>query len=236
MTHPAHFYVAIEVMEEQEMLIFRGFLRHDQLVSPDVRSQMILEEESCQVPLSCFQSDLSLLLSSMKHLDPAVILPESVQNMQVQEPSSQELIPNFTQLRNWFQDIMDESWQTLDILLGIAPNLDHATRLSETKRAKRIDLGIQLCQTSVALILTIRRAENNKIWVRIQLFPIRGAAILPPEISLSMLSESSEILRSVQARSSDQLIQLPTFTGERGDRFKIQVRLNEDSYTEAFML
>ncbi len=62
LNHPelaAHFYVVLEVIEEQEQAIIRGFLRYDQL-----RQKMWQLRDDCyQVPLNAFDAEPNHLLS-----------------------------------------------------------------------------------------------------------------------------------------------------------------------------
>ncbi|MBE9008730.1 DUF1822 family protein [Pseudanabaenaceae cyanobacterium LEGE 13415] len=65
----AHFYVAIEVSEEQEELIIRGVLRPDQFPSDEwMRS---VNEECYQFPLAWFDAELHhwLVYCRVSHLD-----------------------------------------------------------------------------------------------------------------------------------------------------------------------
>lgn len=78
----AHFYVVLEVAEEQEQVILRGFLRHDQLVS--YRRAVNLQAErdwSYRLPLSLFNPEPNRLLHYARLLEPTVIpLPVTATN------------------------------------------------------------------------------------------------------------------------------------------------------------
>lgn len=72
--YTAHFYVVLEVQEEQEQATIRGFLRHDQLV--DLRQSVNLQAEqdwTYELPRSWFDSDLDHLLLYLRCLEPAAI-------------------------------------------------------------------------------------------------------------------------------------------------------------------
>ncbi len=235
----AHFYVVLEVFEEQAMVFVRGFMRHDQLLSESIRTQIQTSTDGFyQLPLSCFEPEPSLLLSSLKHLDPAAILPESApETVTVELQDAVSAVPGLTNLGGWLQEAWDDSWQAIEALLSPSANYAYATRnLSEAKRGKRLELGLQLGQQSVALILTITKTSDTGIGVLVQLIPTEGEQCLPAQLKLAMLSETGEVLQSVQSRTFDNLIQLRPFSGERGDLFCIEVNLNDVTHTEEFEL
>ena len=230
----AHFYVLLQILEEQATVIMRGFVRHDQLKSDAIQTQMQSSDDGYyQVPLVCFESEASFLLASINHLDPAVILPASIKTEQPQEAS---IVSSLTNLRNSLYDAWDEGWQTLESLFGPAYNVAYSPRSLSTKRGKRLDFGLQFGEQSVVLLLTVNNADNDEIGVQIQLLPAPGVERLPANITLSMLTETGDILQSIQARERDNLIQLQDFTGEKGDRFSISVGLENQSHTEDFEL
>ena len=68
-----HFYVVLEVLEEQEKVIFRGCLRYDQLV--DYRNHVNLQPQDnfYQLPLSLFDTEPNHLLFYCRFLEPTSI-------------------------------------------------------------------------------------------------------------------------------------------------------------------
>lgn len=73
----AHFYVILEVQEEQEQVLIRGILRYDQL--SDYRQSVSLQAQrdwSYQLPLSLFDAEPNHLLFYLRFLEPdAIALP-----------------------------------------------------------------------------------------------------------------------------------------------------------------
>ena len=70
----AHFYVVLEVAEEQEEVIIRGFLRHDELVNYRKNNNLQLSQDGCyQLPLSLFDAESNHLLFYCRHLEPSAI-------------------------------------------------------------------------------------------------------------------------------------------------------------------
>ncbi|GAB4205174.1 MAG: hypothetical protein Fur006_61000 [Coleofasciculaceae cyanobacterium] len=73
----AHFYVILEVQEEQEQVLIRGILRYDQLLN--YRQSVNLQAQrdwSYQLPLSLFDAEPNHLLFYLRFLEPdAIALP-----------------------------------------------------------------------------------------------------------------------------------------------------------------
>ncbi|MGB3493046.1 MAG: DUF1822 family protein, partial [Elainellaceae cyanobacterium] len=83
----AHFYVLVEVLEEQQQARIHGYFRHDQwqqwqTQANDPVQGVVVDEESgqCRVPLTQFVADGDRLLLDLRVLSPeAIPLPEGVQ-------------------------------------------------------------------------------------------------------------------------------------------------------------
>ncbi len=147
----------------------------------------------------------------------------------------------------WFEQIFEAGWQSLDILLNTEPeNLafrsrKHTSAIKEVREVsvegiKLIDLGMQLGNKSVALLVGLTRESEQKIGVRVQLHPARGETYLPPDIKLALLSESGSSLQEYKSRSKDNYIQLKRFSCPTEKGFKIQVSANGFSITEDFAI
>ena len=71
----AHFYVVLNVIEEQAFMILRGFIRYDQLMKNTICKQMKCSSDSSfQLHLSHFDFEPTLLLSYLQHLESSSIL------------------------------------------------------------------------------------------------------------------------------------------------------------------
>lgn len=81
----AHFYVLVEVLEEQQQARIHGYFRHDQwqVMQADDSSQSVVVDEElgqCSVPLTQFVADGDRLLLDLRVLSPAAIpLPQGAQ-------------------------------------------------------------------------------------------------------------------------------------------------------------
>ncbi|MBD2183695.1 DUF1822 family protein [Planktothrix sp. FACHB-1355] len=149
-------------------------------------------------------------------------------------------------LGKWFQGIFEAGWQSLDTLINTeSSNLAFGFRKRDRKREetkvsvegiKLIDLGMQLGNQSVALLIGLTPESGEKVGIRVQLHPARGQIYLPPNIKLILLSQSGQVIHELQSRLQDNFIQLKRFTCPMGKGFKIQVAMEEMSITEDFAI
>ena len=142
-------------------------------------------------------------------------------------------------LSQWFEHIFTDNWQSVEALLTRTENLAFsfrsASRLGEAsvQRAKLIDLGLQLANQSVALLVAIA-PDAAKVTILLQLHPT-NADYPPPDIKLILLSDGST-LQSVQSRTQDHYIQLKRFRVNPGECFNIQVAFDNVTVTESFTI
>ncbi len=149
-----------------------------------------------------------------------------------------------TTLSQWFENIFTSGWQSIDTLLSVpTSNLAFGMRTSfatgeysSTQAAKLIDLGLELGEKGVALLVGMIKETESQVKIRVQLHPTGEAMYLPPYLRLSLISETGEVLREVPSRSADLYIQLPNFTCEVGETFRIQVACEHLCIREAFVV
>jgi hypothetical protein len=250
----AHFYIAIEVCQEEEQIILRGFMRYDQLT--DYLSQtdgLLTTKGYYPIPLSRFDPEPNRLLSYCRYLDAdswcvtaleelAIAIPLPAPSIEPEAAPSAELLESLqnakTLLSGWLQDRVDEGWLAIETLIHPEAYLALNTRNSEASicRGKLINLGVRLGQQSVALLVTINPEPEEKLNVLVQLHPTGGQRFLPPDIQLTLRSKAGELLQNVQARGQDNYIQLQSFKGSAGKRFSLEVSLLGRSVKEDFEL
>ncbi len=233
----AHFYVVLEVQEELEEVIIRGFLRYDQLDNYRSRINLQREQDSCyQLPLSLFDTELNHLLFYSRYLEPSAIPLPVASAEGAQESLLEVLHSSRTKLSQWLQGTFDEDWCSFDRLVSLEANLAWSTRnRSEgAKGGKLINLGIQLGSQTVALLISVTPETSEKVGIQVQLYPTEGDRYLPPNLQLSLLSKAGKTLQSVRARSQDNYIQLKPFKGKSGIHFSIEVSIENISVTEDF--
>ncbi|WP_228059758.1 DUF1822 family protein [Plectonema radiosum] len=145
-------------------------------------------------------------------------------------------------LSSWFDNIFNEGWCSVDDLFSLTDTRAFQFRsdsvLNEVcvKGAKLIDLGMQIENKSVALLIGLSPQIDNKVGIRVQLYPASGETYLPAHIKLSLLSELGTTLHSVESRSYDNYIQLKRFKLPLGKHFSIQVALKDVQIIENFIL
>lgn len=151
-------------------------------------------------------------------------------------------------LSQWLENVFETSWQTVEALLNpAASNLAFSFRSdlnafrdtgaldTSVRRARLIDLGIQLAGYPVALIVEVRPESEQKTNILLQVQPTGSQTYLPPRLQLIVLDESGAIFLEAQARSTDDYIQLE-FSGTLGEQFSVKVALGDASITENFVL
>ncbi|GET36675.1 DUF1822 family protein [Microseira wollei] len=151
-------------------------------------------------------------------------------------------VPQPIQLSKWFENIFEAGWQSLSALLSTNQgNLAFRNSTSvasfrsneETvKAAKLIDLGVELENQSVALLMTITPTSEQQAIVLVQVHPV-GRKTLPANLKLSLLA-AGKTVAEVQSQGQYNYIQLKPFRGDSGESFDIQVSLGEVSVTETF--
>jgi len=150
-------------------------------------------------------------------------------------------------LGQWFQEVFEASWQSLDTLLNTGlGNLAFSFRqgrpsVTEVRKVfiegiKLIDLGMELENQSVALLVGLAPETDERVGIRVQLYPAGGLTYLPSNIKLILLSQSGATLQEYKARTQDSLIQLKRFTCPMGKCFSVKVALDDFSITENFVI
>ncbi|MCC5667921.1 DUF1822 family protein [Nostoc sp. CHAB 5784] len=159
---------------------------------------------------------------------------------QRQQPQSSQVRVN---LSFWLEGIYDNAWEAIETFLlfnsnSLAFNFRSSSGfgVGSIKRAKLIDLGMEMESQKVVLLVALIPEDNQQVSIRVQLHPANGEFYLPVNIKLALLLESEEIIQEVQAREQDNYIQLKRFDGEVGECFSIQVAFDSYQITENFVI
>lgn len=150
-------------------------------------------------------------------------------------------------LSQWLQHLSETGWQTVEALLGTEPSPALSFRGADSFRgvdldasetgvrlAKLINLGVQLADHPVALVVELR-PEPDETSIRLQVHPTGSQTFLPPHLQLVVLDQSEAVFLEVEARRADNYIQLQ-FNGKPGEQFGVKVALGDDSVTEDFVI
>jgi Protein of unknown function (DUF1822) len=243
-----HFYVAIEILEEQERMILRGFFRHETLTQ-------YLDRTRCQpsaegfysLPLSAFDLELNHLLFSCGHLDSDAVIQSDLVRQTASIPAStvsattvvyQSFQSAKTSLSRWLEGLFEKEWCAIGDFLHLEANLALSTRSYESgaRRGRLINLGVHLKKETVALLVNIAPEPKDKLVVLVQLYPAAGQRYLSPDFKLTLFSKAGKVLQEVGARSHDNYIQLKPFMGESGKYFSLAVSCGDVSHREDFEL
>ncbi|MBG1269637.1 DUF1822 family protein [Nostoc sp. WHI] len=161
----------------------------------------------------------------------------------------QSPVSSLVNLSKWFTGIFETGWQTIESLWDV-PELRpaYAFRSTETlelnslnqpksvtKRAKVIDLGIQILNQPVMLIMEISPEKDQQTSIHLQLHATGNQIYLPPGLHLTVLDSSGAVFLDAQSRKSDNYIQLQ-FRGEHTEQFSVMVALNDTSIAEHFRI
>lgn len=135
-------------------------------------------------------------------------------------------------LSKWFEGVFEAGWQAERAisLVGVR-NLNPAPKA--VRRVKLLDLGMELGERAVALAIVLTKNKDEKVSVLVRARPT-AEIYLPANLKLALLAESGETLQQVSARSQDNFIQLKSFKGQTGDRFRIEVSLDCIKVAEDF--
>ncbi|MEO1295039.1 MAG: DUF1822 family protein [Cyanobacteria bacterium J06636_16] len=211
--------------------------------TPDDRVGVVvvaINEAMRQATLLGFSAALSAGNISLTQLEP---MDELLNRLEDLEHDLTAQTNQAVHLSEWLNGLFEDSWQAVQAALGRDPgtlalafrNVDQQVPTTTIKRAKLLDLGLQLGNQQVALLIIISHTPQDQMEIRAQVHPVTEATYLPPDLKLSLLSQIGETLQEIPSRSADNIIQLPSFHCDRGEQFQIQVSLNGISLTENFV-
>jgi len=154
-------------------------------------------------------------------------------------------------LSQWLNASFKAGWQAVEDLLSpdtLSPafsfrgELDNisATTSEETvssgiRRAKLINLTLQLGQEQVVLVVEMQVESPQQIDLGLQVHPAGGQPYLPAGLELAVLEPTEEVFMEARSRQADNYIQLQ-LSGAPGERFKVRLSLEEARYIEEFII
>jgi len=115
-----------------------------------------------------------------------------------------------------------------------------ATRNSQEniiKATKLLDLGIELGEQSLVLLMACVPNPPDKISVIIQVHPAQGTKFLPPNLRLAVMDEDGNLIQQpITSRTMDNYMQLKRFSAPVGVPFTLELTLNGVTLKENFVL
>jgi hypothetical protein len=176
----------------------------------------------------------------------AVAYPDGVEDIAIAELASiEELLEKLSvrseqatiQLNRWLDHQFERGWQGLEALLNSLSQPTLSYRNSDqgaVSGGRLIDLGMQLRETAIALVITLSPEVQGVMNICVQVCAI-GKGYLPADLRLAVMDQQNQAIREVPARGIDNLIQL-SFDGSVGEPFRVKVMLGEMQVIEDFTI
>ncbi|MEG4508300.1 DUF1822 family protein [Microcoleus sp. F6_B4] len=182
------------------------------------------------------EAAISALIFLLQTNSEELILRHTVKLLGEIGTDNPEVIAALTELLHSTSD-PETRWQTAIALGKIAPNHPEAA----VRKAKLIDLGMQLGTASVSLIVGLMPKSENEVEVFIQVQPTGDRQVLPPHLKLTIFSSKENTFLEVEARTDSQGIGIDDciqwrYTFPIGSRFRIRISLENTSVTEDFAI
>ncbi len=210
-------YIGVQFEESLTQVHLLGFVGALDTLNPPTELQITDLQ-----PLDDFIDHIYLLLSSIPSVQPA--LPQK---------------PMLINLRQWFENIFETGWQTVEALLETQPvNLALNLRSNpnhNVERAKQIDLGSQIMAQSVVLVVVLTKQTSPEIKIVVEVHPANGQTYLPPHLLLTVLDSEGASVMEARASCANKNIQL-RFSGIPEETFSVKVALGDVSITENFVI
>ncbi len=141
-------------------------------------------------------------------------------------------------LIDWFDDVFDAGWQVIDELLNSQQLQFRSSRSKNAipiNRGHKIDLGMQLAEHSVALVVTLPPEPELEVDIEIEVHPMGNQTYLPPGLKLMLLDESEEVLFETESRDADNFLTFK-FTPDLRELFSINIALGDANVRQSFRL
>lgn len=154
-----------------------------------------------------------------------------------------ELIKEWINLGQWVQGMFTDGWQAVEELFEPQPLLSfrslelssHSRQTSAlTTRGKMLELVPHSDNHEVALLVGLMPSSSPQVDIWVKLCPTVGVSYLPEDLEIRILDEQGMVVMQAQSRQTDML-QLK-FRGESGERFSIEIALNDISVVETFVI
>lgn len=251
----AHFYVLVEVVEEEEQVNLHGFLRYDLLTKYFQQGNITLQiDGNYELALSSLDGELKNLLQYISFLAPSAIkLPAIKDNHnnlieQISEninKTKTQLNRNVINLNKWFDGVIESGWNSTKYVWDSIPNnLSWGSvrgrkelQTFSISQSKVFDFGILLQNKNLTLTINLKEEENQEKEVLVQVLPYEER-ILPPNLTLKVTLNHNtleSISQEVRTRDAYNAIQLQ-FQEKIGSQFKVEVSYKDAVLVEEFII
>lgn len=142
-------------------------------------------------------------------------------------------------LRPWLENKFDEAiqagWLVVSNFGEIVPCMSSPS-LNTIKRAKLLNLQLQMRQQAIVLLVAVAPETDGKYGVLVQAHPSHSDRYLPANLSLTLRSEAGKELQTSVARERDNFIQLLYFRCKPKTQFAIELGLEGVNIIETFIV
>lgn len=246
-----HLYVLLEIIEDEEKLIFHGFVHRDEILEYQNPVANITDSNqysnNFKIPLSRFDSEINNLLIYARFLEPnAITLPTVSLTEQIRLPNINRVSNVVTQslinLEQWWSGVFEEDWKSLEEILTLQipdPIYLRSKNSPEypIQKGKLFDFGSLLNNKQFALVVKIKPEVGNEKGVLIQIRP-QNEYCLPQGLKLKVtLNHNTNEPESEEAiaMESDYIVQLG-FSEASGKQFKVEAIYQDAVITQEFVL
>lgn len=144
-----------------------------------------------------------------------------------------------TNLTQWWNNVFDAGWQALEDLFGTQPDFAFNFRQTNStteqiRRVKPIQLSAEL--PTLLLVIMLETEADNRIRIWVQILPQPGETYLPANLRLELLSNTEDVIQSIQAGETSNYIQLRRFKITPGTEFRLQVAIADTFTYENFIV
>lgn len=143
----------------------------------------------------------------------------------------QAAIVNISQ---WMQELITEGWQNLENILNPQQLAFVRSRQFSITQAKKIDLGLQLDSTPIALVARVASENDDTISMTIQACPLEST-YLPQGLELIVNDENGESVLNATSREHDNWVEV-TLSAQIGEKFSVDICLGESKVTQEFVV
>jgi Protein of unknown function (DUF1822) len=159
---------------------------------------------------------------------------QSLYQLRQGETQGRRVVAN---LSRWLENIFEESWQSLESLMGGDANLGLSFRQNSQAEAtiQRVKL-LNLPEEEVLLVVGMEPESDGRVGIRVQVRTQDRDRFLPDSLNLKLLSGAEVVIQSVASRSQDNAIQLKRFRIPVGTEFSLQLEVGDLVITEDFVI
>lgn len=145
---------------------------------------------------------------------------------------------NVVQLSQWLEGVVTAGWDEIATILGEKQAelaFDFRGDFSQVKRGKLIEVSQTGPRIAAIVALLPSASSEDEMDIQVEVVPTGEQSALPSGLQLSVLDAEGETVMNAQTRDDNQRMRLE-FSGAVGDRFSVQIVLDDFSLTENFQI